>query len=282
MKLYVDGICGPTYPDHSSSSLMSTNIDSPDNPLHSVATEFVAEEFDIEVQTAAIEEIAGTIEDLVATLRELINSDDQLEALLRSEPGQRVLMEQHSVHHSDPEPLTRGEIIEPLFEALDYPYLAPEAGDLSDERGKQADYSVSLADHDAIDSNRMLIEAEPLNKKLDQQRHGIGQVKDWLGKRHFEADFGIATDGMRWIFIRYDPDTYSCDKLAEVNLQPVFLAAFENLPCSRRNSSHTLRSLAGIPSSAMRMRWGIRSGSAPIRAGSRPGTYRTWICRSVS
>ncbi|MFD1684275.1 Eco57I restriction-modification methylase domain-containing protein [Halobellus litoreus] len=207
---------------------MSTNIDSPDNPLHSIATEFVTEEFNTEIQADAIEDVATTIADIVSTLRELINSDDQLEALLRSEPGGKVLMERYSVHHSDPEPLTREEIIEPLFSALDYPYLAPEAGDFSDKRGKQADYSVSLADCEFIDSNRMLIEAEPLNKKLEQQKHGTGQVKDWLGKRHFEADFGIATDGMRWILIRYDPDTYSSDKLAEVSLQPIFLAAFEN------------------------------------------------------
>ncbi|MFC7029294.1 hypothetical protein ACFQH8_21210 [Halomicroarcula sp. GCM10025710] len=88
---------------------------------------------------------------------------------------------------------------------------------------------MSLRDYDGIDSERLLIEAEPLNKPLDQEPHGIGQVKDWLEKRHFAADFGIATDGVRWALLKYDADTYSYDTLAEVNLQPLYLAAFENL-----------------------------------------------------
>lgn len=44
-----------------------------------------------------------------------------------------------------------------------------------------------------------------------------------------EADFGIATDGLRWVLVKYDRNTYSFDTLAEVDLQPVFLAAFENV-----------------------------------------------------
>lgn len=208
---------------------MSANIDPSDNPLHSIATEFVTEEFETEIRDTDIEHLAEKIKEIVSTLRERINSDDQLETLIRSEPGGEVLMERHSVHRSDPEPLTQDEIIEPLFEEVGYSYLAPEAGDLSDERGEQADYSVTLTDYDTIESNRLLIEAEPLNKKLDQRQHGIGQVKSWLGQRKFEADFGIATDGIRWALIKYDQNTYSYDILAEVSLQPVFISAFENL-----------------------------------------------------
>ena len=39
----------------------------------------------------------------------------------------------------------------------------------------------------------------------------------------------MATDGLWWIFIKYDRDTYTHDTIAEVDLQPVVLAAFENL-----------------------------------------------------
>ena len=45
-----------------------------------------------------------------------------------------------------------------------------EAGDLSDERGEQADYEISLRDISSIDSTRLLIEAEPVNKSLTNSR----------------------------------------------------------------------------------------------------------------
>ena len=96
------------------------------------------------------------------------------------------------------------------------------------QRGQQADYAASLNDYSAIDSNRLLIEAESINKRLDQSKHGLGQVKDWLEKEKFEANLGMATDGLRWIFIKYDRDTYTHDTIAEVDLQPVVLVVFEN------------------------------------------------------
>jgi hypothetical protein len=41
------------------------------------------------------------------------------------------------------EPLIKGRVIKPVLEHLDYPYLSREAEDYVDERGEQADYSVS-------------------------------------------------------------------------------------------------------------------------------------------
>ncbi|QCJ47241.1 Eco57I restriction-modification methylase domain-containing protein [Haloprofundus sp. MHR1] len=193
------------------------------------ATEFVLEEFETGITGESVDGVATTIEDIVRELRVRINSDDKLEALLRSNPGGNVLTSAATTEQEDPEPLTQRVVIEPLFEALDYPELSVEAGDFSPEYGQQADYSVSLRDFDKVDSNRLLIEAEPLNKPLHQEKHGLGQVKGWLEKDKFEADFGIATDGIRWILVKYDRDTYRFDTLAEIDLQPVFLAAFENV-----------------------------------------------------
>jgi hypothetical protein len=205
-----------------------SGTDTADELSGTVGTEFVTEEFETVVETAEIERFASAIEDIVRALRSEITTDDRLEALLRSEPGGEVLRENDSADRLDPEPLTQDEIIEPLLDLLGYHY-AREAGGLSDRRGRQADYVVSLRDKDTIESSRLLIEAEPLNKRLNQDAHGLGQVKDWLAIDEFEADFGIATDGLRWVLIKRDRDTYGYDTLAEVNLQPVFLAAFENI-----------------------------------------------------
>lgn len=194
-----------------------------------VATEFLTEEFDTKITDETVDDLVGIIEDSVRDLRDRITSDDQLEALLRSDPGGTVLTSNAATEQEDPEPLTQRVVIEPLFEGLGYPNLSVETGDFSPEYGEQADYSVSLQEFKEIDSNRLLVEAEPLNKPLDQEKHGLGQVCSWLEKDKFEADFGIATDGIRWVLLKYDRDTYSFDTLAEVDLQPVFVAAFENV-----------------------------------------------------
>ena len=194
-----------------------------------VGTEFVIEAFETHVEEATVEALAREIESVVRALRAAIEDDERLETLLSSAPGSEVLAERDSVERSDPEPLTQQTIIEPLFDLLSYPARSHEVGDLSSERGKQADYSVSLREHEGIDSNRLLVEAEPLGKRLDQSKHGLGQVKDWLEKDKFESSIGIATDGMRWVLTKYDRDTYSHDTIAEVDLQPVFVRVFENI-----------------------------------------------------
>ncbi|WP_128477132.1 Eco57I restriction-modification methylase domain-containing protein [Halorussus pelagicus] len=197
-----------------------------ENPLRSVPTEFVTEAFDTEVSESQIESVATAVSDAVADLRESVG-DDRLEELLRDGEA-TTLMARDSAENEDPEPITKRTVIEPLFAALGYPDPAVEAGDRSDERGKQADYSFSLAEYDDVDSGRLLVEAEPMNKRLDQESHGLGQVKDWLDRKKFDANFGLATDGLRWVLVKYDRDTYSYDTLAEVNLQRTFVKAFEN------------------------------------------------------
>jgi len=129
----------------------------------------------------------------------------------------------------DPVPLTKNRVIEPLLQTLGYSDYGYEAGDFSEERGEQADYAVSLRGVDSVDSTRLLIEAEQINKHLRNRGHGLDQVKSWLSQREFESDFGFATDGIRWIFVRYDPDAYSHNVIGEVDLRPVFLKLFENV-----------------------------------------------------
>jgi hypothetical protein len=140
-----------------------------------------------------------------------------------------VLHRKDLTDRGDPEPFTQRTIIEPRFDALGYPDFTTEASGLSDERQQKADYLFSLREYDAIDSERLPVEAEPLNKKLHQQKHGIGQVKDWLDTYSFGAEFGLATDGMRWVLVKFDRERHQYDLLAEVSLQPIFIAAFENL-----------------------------------------------------
>ncbi|MFB6087506.1 MAG: hypothetical protein ABEJ85_03205, partial [Haloarculaceae archaeon] len=198
----------------------------PSESTTTTATEFVQEAFETTVETATEDQLLRTIDDAISTLREQID-DETLEKMLRAEPGSYRLRSDMTRDGLQPEPFTQQAVVEPLLAALGHEFDT-EAGGLSGGRTMVADYTVSLRDYDDIDSTRLLVEAEPINKDLDSREHGVGQVRDWLSQREFESDFGFATDGLRWVFVRYDPDSYSHNVIEEVDLQPVFLALFEN------------------------------------------------------
>ena len=203
-------------------------------------TEFDISEFETEVTNEEREAIINAISNAVSRLRDQI-SDDTLESMLRADAGSYQLREKFTKDSLDPEPLTQGVIIEPFLDALGHQNYGWEAGDLSDQRGEQADYAVSLRDIEDVDSTRLLIEAEPINKSLTNSRgHGVDQVKSWLSQREFETDFGFATDGIRWIFIRYDPDSYTHNTIEHVDLQPVFLTLFENATTANQPPTEAL------------------------------------------
>ncbi|GAA0717098.1 type I restriction-modification system DNA methylase subunit [Halorubrum trapanicum] len=192
----------------------------------SVPTEFVADAFETTVTDDEADRFIQTIDDAVSNLRDQID-DDTLESILRADAGSYQLKSGMTKDGLQPESFTQEAVINPLLDALGHEY-STEAGGLSGGQTKVADYTISLRDHPEIDSTRLLIEAEPINKDLDSRKHGVGQVRDWLSQREFESDFGFATDGLRWVFVRYDPDSYTLNVIEEVDLQPVFLALFEN------------------------------------------------------
>ena len=191
-------------------------------------TEFDLDVFETEVTRADEDAIIEGMAASIRQLREQIIDDDVLEGIFTSNPGDYILKSKYSEDRLDPEPITQNRVIEPLLDALGYDEYGFEAGDYSSTRGEQADYAISLRDIPSIESSRLLIEAEPLNKPLRNRGHGIEQVKSWLSQREFESDYGFATDGIRWIFVRYDADSYTHNVISEVDLQPVFHALFEN------------------------------------------------------
>lgn len=191
-------------------------------------SEFVTESFETTVTEEDVRELTEVIQNCVRELRGRIRSDETLENLLDPEKSPYVLRSEMSTVNQDPEPLTQEAIIEPLLRTLGYEELITEVGSAAPERDRIADYAIQL-DDPLIESNQLLIEAEPMNKPLERRGHGTDQVQEWLRRRDFNSDFGIATDGLRWIFIRHDPETHAHNRLADVGLGNVFLSLFYNL-----------------------------------------------------
>ncbi|WIV67528.1 Eco57I restriction-modification methylase domain-containing protein [Natrialbaceae archaeon AArc-T1-2] len=192
-----------------------------------VQTEFNIEEFETQVSEADEDRIIETVAQSIRQLREQID-DDILDETFSRGRGEYTLKSEYTRDRLDPEPTTKDRVIEPLLDALQYENYGYEAGGFSTTRGEQADYAVSLRDIPSVDSSRLLIEAEPLKKQLEGRGHGLDQVKSWLSQREFESDFGFATDGLVWAFVRYDPDSYTHNIISKVDLQPVFQTLYEN------------------------------------------------------
>lgn len=197
-------------------------------PLANQQSEFVQTAFETTVEDEDVERIADILDSIVLDLRDRFDRDGLLEGVLRREHGRTGIKSGFTVTNQDPEPLTQDLVIEPLLDVLGYDTWYREVSDESDTRGNVADYSIPLTEHDSIDSTQLLIEAEPINKPLDRRGHGIDQVESWLSQRSFQTDFGIATDGVQWILIRYDADTYAHDRIKWADLNEVFLAIFLN------------------------------------------------------
>lgn len=203
-------------------------------------TEFVETAFRTSVGEDDVEQLANVLDAIISELRDRFDRDALLEDVLRRESGKSGIKSDFTKTNQDPEPLTQDVVIEPLLEALGYDTWYREVSGESKDREKVADYSVPLDNHDAVDSTQLLIEAEPINKPLDSRGHGIDQVESWLSQREFQTDFAFATDGIQWVFIRYDPDTYAHDRIEWVDLRDVYVSLFENQTGSRDDPINAL------------------------------------------
>ncbi|ADT85187.1 Eco57I restriction-modification methylase domain-containing protein [Thermococcus barophilus] len=145
----------------------------------------------------------------------------KLEGILR---GQNITITSEDCEDQQPEPFTRQHVIDPLLKFLGYE-LTPEVvkrtvsvlGSSMIKKIKQPDYRVK-----SIFGEEILIEAEPLGSNLYKKGSGVNQVIEWLDRRSFNVDIGIATNGFEWILLYYDNTSKEIKTLAEIDLAPIF------------------------------------------------------------
>lgn len=76
---------------------------------------------------------------------------------------------------------------------MGYQSLGKSSGSASNIDQREADYTLQ------VDGERILVEAEPLNKQLyNVKKQGVEQLKSNMEKRSFRADLGIVTNGFEW------------------------------------------------------------------------------------
>lgn len=159
-------------------------------------------------------EFHEVIKNIYGALYQEVNNKLLFEQLING----RVLERADTNLRKAPEDLTKEIIIKPLFKFLGFKEedLHRETASGSTIERRAADYTLIIGDE------RILVEAEPLNKDLNLKGSGIEQVGSWLEKRSFRADYGIATNGFTWVLLKYDSDDYKLKRLVVVELKGFF------------------------------------------------------------
>jgi len=99
-----------------------------------------------------------------------------------------------------PEEFTKQNIIEKIFDLFDINYSREptiKIKEIISDKTRWPDYVIN---------DKILVEAEPLNKTLDERtsQHGVKQIRNWFQDTFVSQnyDFGIATDGIEWAFVK--------------------------------------------------------------------------------
>lgn len=139
--------------------------------------------------------------------------NEQIESLLKDlqnklklEGIKRVFEEGYELRTADlnepqdPEEFTRSFLIDKiLFDLLNVNLIGRNRKFYGPKGERKVDYAVSF------EKSKILIEAKPINANLyDKSPHGVAnQIKGvfTLGVVQKDYKFGIATDGLKWIFI---------------------------------------------------------------------------------
>ncbi|MFG1460977.1 MAG: DNA methyltransferase [Thermoplasmataceae archaeon] len=129
-------------------------------------------------------------------------------------------------YHSDqlaegqkPEEMVKQFVIEPIIKYLGYSNISRE-GKLRSPFGKRyPDYIISGPDNGDI---ILYVEAEAINVKLFAENKGVGQISQWLISKAAKSEYGIATDGILWILVKFDPSSNKTREILRINLRPFF------------------------------------------------------------
>ena len=129
----------------------------------------------------------------------------------------RLLKREDSQEQERPESLTEDIIILPILEFLGYKI------NVSYFRYTGSKESWSECDIILKPKNqRILLEAEPLNRNLNLKGFGFKQVESYLRSGGFHSDVGLATDGFLWMLGKYDNNLQKLNLLHKIDLRPLF------------------------------------------------------------
>jgi type I restriction-modification system DNA methylase subunit len=161
------------------------------------------------------DEFKKLISRILISLEKNINHTNLYEIIF----NESTLTRNELINKDAPEDYTEREIIEPFLKYLGYVEYSRRTS--SGSTKKESDYTLKSSK-----GSKILVESEPMNKDLHLKGCGIKQVSGYMEMRSFRANLGIATDGFKWVLLKYDLKDYSIEELETIDLKPFFISEF--------------------------------------------------------
>lgn len=118
-----------------------------------------------------------------------------------------------------PEEFTKQYLIKPLLDFFGYETVSQTS--LPSPSGRRLpDYVIRPKGQSAP---IIYVEAEGLNTDLYGKSQGVSQVNEWLLSRASKTDYGLATDGLKWILLKFDTVSAQSKTVLKVDLRPILL-----------------------------------------------------------
>lgn len=117
-----------------------------------------------------------------------------------------------------PEELAKETLIEPILRYLGFTWKG-ETKLRSPFGTRWPDYTIESTEQEGI---LLYLEAEAINTHLYSETKGRGQVFQWLLSKAAKTEYGIATDGLTWILVRFDESTNQLRDVQKIDLRPFF------------------------------------------------------------
>lgn len=171
----------------------------------------MAQNYSIKECDPETKNLLDTIRNISRKFRQQMKGKESLKALIIHS---KQLDSKDLVVPQKPVIFTITEMVNPLLESLGYEKSDVTGAYQEINTEKWADFTL------VVEDKKILVKVEPLNKDLEKKSCGIDQTKKLLQTR--ETDYGMITNGYRWILMKYDRNSHKSRNLVEVDLQPVF------------------------------------------------------------
>lgn len=165
---------------------------------------------DIVISNDRLEQFYITLQEILVKISNEITNELLLNDFFQGKK-KTILKRNHTRLNRKPEDVTKENIIEPLLNWLGFEELGRSSG-LSGENWEEADYVLE------VHGVRILVEAEPLNTNLDQNKKGKMQLIKYLEKKRSRSNLGIATNGTEWILLKFDNKNYKSNEIIRINI----------------------------------------------------------------
>lgn len=118
-----------------------------------------------------------------------------------------------------PEEMIKQFVIEPIIKYLGFSNISREGKVVSPFGKRYPDYIISGPDKDDI---VLYVEAEALNVNLFAEGKGIAQVSQWLISKAAKSEYGIGTDGILWVLVKFDPSSNKTKEIFRIDIRSYF------------------------------------------------------------